>query len=265
LVNYSFASGTSQLAAATPRQRFLRRYAMDSLARNTGGQAFFDTNGIKEVLVQATNEGMHYYTLTYTPTNTKMDNGYRRTRVQLTNGKYKLSYRHGYYATDTKIASGIGSTHNPLLPLMSFGLPDIAQLVFKLSVTPSGAKPSASSSNALADFKGSATRYAFDFAVSLYQLKLELLPDGNRRANLEVRVVAYDHTGKPLGMTGESGPVILTPSALEDAKKAGIHLHQELDVPSNADIHLRTGVYDLNSGRAGTLGLRPQTEIVDAK
>jgi hypothetical protein len=61
-------------------------------------------------------------------------------------------------------------------------------------------------------------------------------------------------------MTGERGPVILTPVALEEAKKAGIHLHQELDVPSGVDIHLLTGIYDLSSGRAGTLGLRIRTE-----
>ena len=94
-----------------------------------------DTNGIKDVLKRVTDQGMHYYTLTYTPTNTKMDNRYRKTRVELTKQKYKLSYRRGYYATDTKIGSGLASTHNPLLPLMTFGLPDIAQLVYKLSVT----------------------------------------------------------------------------------------------------------------------------------
>lgn len=248
------------------RGKTLARYrAMDLLAKSTGGEAFYNTNGIKDVLLKATNEGMHYYTLTYSPSNTKMDNQYRRTRVELARGRYKLSYRRGYYATDTTIASGIPNTHNPLLPLMSFGLPDIAQLVYKLNVTPTDTKPASSSGNERSDFKGPVTRYAFDFAVSLYQLKLELLPDGNRRANLEVRVVAYDRTGKPLAITGERGPVILTPTALEEAKKIGIHLRQELEVPSNADIRLRSGVFDLNSGRAGTLGLRLRTEIANAK
>ena len=103
---YSTGPDASEVARKIGTLRFLRRNTMDTLARNTGGQAFYDTNGIKDVLEHVTNEGMHYYTLTYTPTNTKMDNGYRRTRVELTKGKYKLSYRRGYYATDTKIASG---------------------------------------------------------------------------------------------------------------------------------------------------------------
>ena len=66
-------------------------------------------------------------------------------------------------------------------------------------------------------------------------------------------------------MTGESGYVTLTPQGLEDVKKFGIHLHEELDVPANLHIHLRTGVFDLNSGHAGTLGLRLQTEMATAK
>ena len=262
---YSTGPDASYVVATIGLGRFARHNTMDTLARNTGGQAFYDTNGIKDVLEHVTNEGMHYYTLTYSPTNTKMDNRYRRTRVELTKGKYNLSYRRGYYATDTKIASGIASTHNPLLPLMSFGLPDIAQLVYKLSVTPSGSKPASSSGNALADFRGPGTHYVFDFAVSMYQLKLELLPDGNRRANLEVRAVAYDDSGKPLNMTGQRGSLNLTPKAFEEALKVGVHLHEELDVPANANVHFRTGVYDMNSGNAGTLGIRMHTEAAGAK
>lgn len=79
------------------------------------------------------------------------------------------------------------------------------------------------------------------------------------------RAVAYDDCGKPLNMTGQRGFVNLTPKALEDALKVGIHIHEELDLPSKADVHLRTGVYDLNSGKAGTFGLRVPAEAASAK
>ena len=78
--------------------------------------------------------------------------------------------------------------------------------------------------------------------------------------NLEVRAIAYDDTGKPLNMTGQRGSVNLTPKAFEEALKIGLHLHEDLDVPANANIHFRTGVYDMNSGNAGTLGIRVHTE-----
>ena len=142
---------------------YSRQNSMELLAKSTGGQAFYNTNGIKDVLDHVTNEGMHYYTLSYTPTNTKMDNRYRQTRVELAEAKYKLSYRRGYYATDTEIGAGVTNTRNPLLPLMNLGLPDMAQLVYNLSVNPLTARGSARPGKMLTDFKGPMTHYASGF------------------------------------------------------------------------------------------------------
>lgn len=255
--------GTAPEAGATAMQNFLMSQylshaSMESLAKDTGGQAFYNTNGLKEVLAKVTDEGMHYYTLTYTPTNNKMDGSYRHTRVEIPNHKYKASYRRGYYATETSVGAGLPSTHLPLLPLMSFGLPDVAQLIFKLSITPSSSA-SVKPKEALTSFEGPATHYSLDLAVSLYQVDSELLPDGNRRAQLEVRAVAYDDAGKPLAMGGEEGAVILTPRAFEEAKTVGIHLREQLVLPADRNVHLRTGIYDLRSGHAGTLGVRFRT------
>ncbi len=247
------------------RGRSGARIAMEDLAKSTGGQAFYETNGLKDVLKRVTDQGMHYYTLSYTPTNTNMDSRYRKTRVELTKQKYKLSYRRGYYATDTRIGSGLADTHNPLLPLMTLGLPDVSQIIYKLSVKPLSAGSSAKPVNASSPLKGPITNYALDFGISLHQVMLDVLPDGNRRVNLEVRAIAYDDSGKPLDMTGQRGFVNLTPKAFEEALKFGVHLHEELDVPANANVHFRTGVYDMKSGNAGTLGIRVHTETAGAK
>jgi hypothetical protein len=96
-------------------------------------------------------------------------------------------------------------------------------------------------------------------------VKLDVQPDGNRRAQLEVRAIAYDDAGKPLNMTGERGFLNLTPEALQEAQKSGIHFHEELELPSNIVIHLRTGIYDLNSGNAGTLGVKVRTQATGSK
>ena len=59
---------------------------------------------------------------------------------------------------------------------MGFGLPDMAQIIYKLSVTPSSAKSSGSSGNAVSNPKGPTTHYTLDFAVSLNQIKLDVQP-----------------------------------------------------------------------------------------
>jgi len=137
---------------------------------------------------------------------------------------------------------GAADAQDPLLPLMGFGLPDMAQLIYKLSVIPSSAGPSGKSGNAVTNLKGPTTHYKLDFGVSLYQIKLDVQPDGDRRAQLEVRAVAYDDAGKPLDMTGHRGFLNLSPEAFKEFQKSGIQLHEELDLPSNIEVHLRTGV-----------------------
>ena len=257
-------NNASQMSAELQSVSSTRQTA-ESLAKNTGGQAFFNSNGITDILTRVTNHGMHYYTLTYSPMNTKSDNRYRHTRVELTDPKYVLSYRRGYYATDRKTGLGAPDAQDPLLPLMGFGLPDMAQIVYKLSITPSSAKSAGSSGNAVSNSKGPTSHYTLDYGVSLNQIKVDVQPDGSRRAQLEVKAVAYDDAGKPLNVAGQRGLLSIPPEGLQEAQESGVHFQEELDLPANTDIHLRTGVYDLNSGNAGTLGVRVHTQAAGSK
>ena len=146
---------------------------------------------------------------------------------------------------------------------MGFGLPDMSQLIYKLSVNPDESRSAETPANGAAQLKGPVKAYSFDFGISLYQMKLRRLPDGNRRGHLEVRVIAYDDSGKPLNMTGHNGYLNLTPMAYQEALRTGVQLHEELDLPAKTSVHIRTGVYDLNSDNAGTLGVRLRTEAAE--
>jgi hypothetical protein len=46
--------------------------------------------------------------------------------------------------------------------------------------------------------------------------------------------------------------------------KGGLQIHQEIDVPPR-DTFLRTGIYDLKSGEAGTLGVPLRASIPRGK
>jgi len=76
--------------------------AMEQLAEETGGEAFFNTNALDTAAARAVANGASYYTIGYSPTNEKMDGQYRRIEVTV-RGKYGLSYRRGYFA-DSKPA-----------------------------------------------------------------------------------------------------------------------------------------------------------------
>lgn len=173
--------------------RAFDQIAMETLARDTGGRPFYNTNDLSNAMTEAVNSGSHYYTLTYTPTNMKMDGKYRRIEVKGTNGTFKLAYRRGYYAENPKTeqAAEQDLARDPFLPLMSFGMPDFAEILYKVRVA---ALPSGSS----ADPTKSVVRYGVDFAVSPQDVKLETSAGGVRSGNIQVALIAYDYDGKAL-------------------------------------------------------------------
>ncbi|HEY1493816.1 MAG TPA: VWA domain-containing protein [Candidatus Solibacter sp.] len=71
-----------------------------SLAADTGGKAFLDSNDLSLGLVQAQQEYRSYYVLGYYTSNAAQDGKYRRITVKLTNTAIsaRLDHRDGYYA-----------------------------------------------------------------------------------------------------------------------------------------------------------------------
>ncbi len=71
-----------------------------TLAADTGGKAFFDSNDITAGIVQAQQEMHSYYLLGYYTTNNARDGKYRKITVKLNNNlSAKLEHRKGYYAS----------------------------------------------------------------------------------------------------------------------------------------------------------------------
>jgi VWFA-related protein len=232
--------------------------SMEQLAKETGGQAFYNTNGLNDALTRVVNIGSRYYSLAYSPTNANMDGKYRRIQVKLIAGKGTLSYRRGYNADDVATALAPANKQNadPLLPLMGRNLPDYSQILYKVLVHPTSPQPVADAPRAGTNsaMKGPFTRYGVDFAVTPDDLRLEKSSDDVHHGDIEVMLVAYDSEGKPLNLVVAKNEIRIQPKDYPDVLKGGLQFHQEIDVPAG-ETFLRTGVYDLKSGEAGTLGV----------
>jgi VWFA-related protein len=230
--------------------------AMETIAKETGGRAFYNTNALDAAMAKAIDEGSHYYTLAYAPTDAKNDGKYRRIEVKLYNRDYKLSYRRGYYADKPEsAAAGDQSAEDPLIPLIGFGMPNFDQITYEIQANllqPQPA-PEAPRAGLNTEWKGPFTRFGVDLAVSLQNFALDSTPDGVKHGRLEVILVAYDRSGKIINISKRTSRLALPPKDLPSLQAKGLPLHLEIDVPPG-DIYLRTGIYDLNSGNAGTLG-----------
>ena len=237
--------------------------AMEQLAADTGGQAIFNTNDLNKAVARVVENGSHYYTLVYTPTNKDMDGKYRRIEVKLNSGKYKLSYRRGYYAdqaaqhvatTDEAISDEPNGQPDPLHPMLARGMPSATQLLYGVRVLPAAPQPGATAPRAGGNSALIAplTRYSVDFLIRWTDVDLQLTPQGTHRGQIQVGVIAYGRDGRPANWVGFTQRMNLNPITYAAIQRSGIPAHIEIDLPQQ-DVHLATGVYDWASKKAGTL------------
>src|ERR1700739_3274847 len=178
------SSGTfSNLTRSEGEDRNSDQANAQMLADQSGGKAFANTNGLSDVIDKIRSTRGHFYTLSYPPTNSKMDGGFRNIKVKIEGGQYKLAYRRGYFAVEEalpgsslsvrnqevqKLASKTPGAVDPLLPFMDLGMPQSQQILYKALIV-----PTAAGENEPADKKDK-DHYKVDFAIDLRHLTLIL-------------------------------------------------------------------------------------------
>jgi VWFA-related protein len=139
-------SGGSMMSALN--SNFTSQETLVTLAGDTGGRAFLDTNDFGKVFTGVQQDTSTYYMLGYHSTNPARDGRYRRITVRLNQPGLKMEYRRGYYAPadfkhsnqedrerqlDEEMASELPSTDLPVY--LSAGYFRISQGKFFLPVS----------------------------------------------------------------------------------------------------------------------------------
>ncbi len=228
-------------------------FAMEELAADTGGKAYYNTNDLNAAMNRAISDGSHYYTLVYTPTNKKLDGKYRRIEVKLNGSRAKLSYRRGYNADDTAAADPQPEP-DPLRPLLMRGLPSSTQILYGVRVAPLAQQPPPNATRAGKNSKltGPTTRYGIDFMIRWTDVKFQPGPRDAQSGNIQLGLLAYDRAGNAVNWTGATQQMNLEPGIFASIQKSGVPAHIEIDLPET-DLYLQTGVYDWATRKAGTL------------
>ena len=245
-------------------ERTASDFAMAELASETGGVAIPYTNDFSKAIARAIDNGSHFYTLSYTPSNKNLDGQFRSISVSIPDAKYTLAYRKGYYALDSGQAPAgsknppkekTAATPNPLQPLMMRGAPSSTEILYGARVGPVDPQPAPNAARAGKNAKLArpTKRYAVDLMIRWTDVKLQLAVDGKRTGKVQVEVLAYDRDGHALNWQGGTLAMNLAPDVYAAIQRSGVPAHFEIDVPSDKDVFLSTGVYDWGSGKAGTL------------
>lgn len=235
--------------------------AMDLVAEQTGGKAFFGSNDITEALRTTVEQGADYYTLSYTPSNRKYDGRFRKIQVKVAEHGYRVAHRSGYYADDpnrlpAKTAAVLQSMSTAG---MMHGSPESRQIPFEVRIVPVGEPRTVSAAefgvrqegkNAPATSK--LQHYSVHFAISAAQLRFDPGPEGHFHGKFRLLANSFDDEGQPLLQKASTAVADLQPANYQMILADGLRLRQELDVPVNAGF-LRLGVGDLTSSYIGTL------------
>jgi VWFA-related protein len=89
-------SGQSTINALN--SNFTTQETLVTLASDTGGRAFLDSNDFSEIFKGVQQDTSTYYLIGYHSTNSARDGRYRRIVVKLNQPGMKIDYRRGYYA-----------------------------------------------------------------------------------------------------------------------------------------------------------------------
>ena len=96
------ARGMSAFSGQGAARQFDRMFAsqetLTTLAKDTGGEAFFDTNDFGEAFDQVQQDTSAYYVLGYSSTNAVQDGRFRKIAVRVKTPGLRVEHRAGYYA-----------------------------------------------------------------------------------------------------------------------------------------------------------------------
>jgi hypothetical protein len=240
---------------------------MNQMAQATGGEAFVNTNGLKEAVEKAVEAGSNYYTLTYTPANREWKGDYRKIQVKVARQGLTLAYRRGYYADDPrtpvhhgepKELSAVQAPYNAMHAAMLRGGPEPTEILFGANVRPSSAdsEPALAPSNqASPQMIGPYRRYSVLFAVDVSGIDCPATEDGVHHCALESMVFVYDAGGALLNTQDNRFKAEVPAARFASLLQSGMRFRQEISVPVKGESFLRVGIHDETTGRVGAVEL----------
>jgi VWFA-related protein len=242
-------------------QHYDNQATMQQVADDTGGKAYVETNDFDKAVAGAIENGSSYYTLAYAPKNAVLDGRYRTIKVTLDDDhSLKLAYRRGYYADAPAGSSPAESGPSSVFAAaLDHDAPAATEILLKARVLPAAdpafqgvTLPSGPAGDKSASLHGPAHRYIVDLTIDARSLTLDNLPDGSRKAAIELAMIAYDGLGHPLNDYTHAFQVGLNAAQLERIMTSGISVRLPIDLPTG-QVDLRIGVRDLIADRAGSL------------
>lgn len=257
---------------------------MEEMANDTGGHAFYNTNGLADAAAKAIDSGSNYYTLAYDPSDHNWNGAFRNINVRLSGALaaqgYKLSYRRGYFADDpqkaaktpkngemlTKGAPGPPAAAAPAdhaaeaysRAAVSRGAPEPTDILFKVRVVPlNGKNEDTLARDNDADpngrMKAPYRTFAVDYVALPSDFNMTLQNDGRRTGTIEFSTRVYDADGNLLDLIAKQVKLNLPPDVYKRFMATPVRFQLMVSAPVKQESFLRLLIRDVPSNRYGVV------------
>lgn len=236
LSNFDLKNETQAAVQRQANARWDAHDVMNDIARQTGGEAIYGTNDLKDALSRGMDQGSNYYTLAYSPTDGDWTGKYRKIEVKSDRSGANLTYRRGYYALAERPYTG-DKAAAAMAIAMRLSVPELTMLLLKVQVLPPDA-----------DHK----TVRIDYAVDPHDIAFKDGADQRKRASIDFVATAWDRDLKLIAHQADTMDTNLRPEPYQTIMQTGLPFHQELNLKPGV-YTLRLGVLDRSSQKIGTV------------
>ena len=222
-------------------ENFATQETLYTVAHDTGGQAFLDSNDFGKVFERVQQDTSSYYVLGYRSTNPARDGRYRHIQVKTARKDVKLEYRAGYYAPADFQHSTQADREDQLQAEIASDLPSTDLPIF-LST---------------AYFRGADGRFFVPVSIVVPGSEIPFTKNSDKdKATLDFAGLVRDTVTKfPMGSARETVKLNLDES--QQVRRRNVQYNTGFTLPPGK-YHLKFVVRENQSGRMGSF----ETDIV---
>ena len=218
-------------------QRFSTHDALETIARDTGGRYFGNSNDLNRAIQSALSESSSYYMLGYYPSKKKWDGKFRNIKLQVNRPGTQVRYRRGYFAVNPLDWRKDNGEHTLTGALTENSLPS-TEVTFMARALP----PQPDSDTVV------------EFAVDPSTLSFQTEAGNLRYCMLQFEVQAFTPEGKRVKAEVQTAEASLPEPTYEKVSKQELPMSVPIRLTPGKYI-LRLGVRDNLTGLFGTANL----------
>jgi VWFA-related protein len=207
---------------------------LTTLAGDTGGKAFLDSNDLSGVFAAVQKDTSAYYVLGYRSSNPLMNGKFRRVRVVVKRPDVKLEYRSGYYGPKDYAHFNKEDREQQMLDEISSDLPDVDVAVYM----------------AAAYFRVDEAHYYVPVSLIIPGSQIPFVTDKDKdHATIDIIGVVQDELKHPIGNARETVKLSLDES--RQVRRKNVQYNTAFVLPPGK-FHIKFVVRENQNGKLGS-------------